>query len=213
MQLFLLRSIAGWFTGLFAWKGFLISTRLSYAIYLTQFPVFFFNVGQTRTAENYGFFRMLVIIYLICNTFRNLISSMFYRFFISVQLQRIILDRSDIGYSHASLRHTFPKHKESSSEEDAHSNVYKIHQSWLKRSLRYPRQTQEDLLFWILYIVCARLSLHWRKTNIGSSFNLPSYTMYMMAKNLFIYYVVNHRHSLFIIIFPSKMIFPFPFIR
>ncbi|XP_043475076.1 O-acyltransferase like protein-like [Leptopilina heterotoma] len=48
-----------WISKLFSWKGFLITTRLSYAIYLTQFPVFFFNVGQTRTAENYGFFRMI----------------------------------------------------------------------------------------------------------------------------------------------------------
>ncbi|XP_063973444.1 O-acyltransferase like protein isoform X1 [Diachasmimorpha longicaudata] len=49
----------GWFSGLFAWRGFLICTRLSYAIYLTQFPVFFFNVGKTRSAEHYEFFRML----------------------------------------------------------------------------------------------------------------------------------------------------------
>ncbi|XP_024941445.1 nose resistant to fluoxetine protein 6 isoform X2 [Cephus cinctus] len=48
-----------WLTRLFAWRGFLVSTRLSYAVYLTQFPVFFYNVGQTRSAEHYEFFRML----------------------------------------------------------------------------------------------------------------------------------------------------------
>ncbi|XP_012283860.1 nose resistant to fluoxetine protein 6 [Orussus abietinus] len=49
----------GLISRIFAWKGFLVSTRLSYAIYLTQFPVFFYNVGQTRSAEYYEFFRML----------------------------------------------------------------------------------------------------------------------------------------------------------
>ncbi|KAK4880106.1 hypothetical protein RN001_008252 [Aquatica leii] len=36
-------------------KLFLVTTRLSYAIYLTQFPIFFYNVGVTRTPENYNF--------------------------------------------------------------------------------------------------------------------------------------------------------------
>ncbi|XP_011502852.1 PREDICTED: nose resistant to fluoxetine protein 6-like [Ceratosolen solmsi marchali] len=50
----------GWLSKVFAWKGFLITTRLSYAIYLTQFPVFFFNVGETRSAEYIGFIRMML---------------------------------------------------------------------------------------------------------------------------------------------------------
>ncbi|XP_033228277.1 O-acyltransferase like protein-like [Belonocnema kinseyi] len=49
----------GWLSKFFSWKGFLITTRLSYAIYLTQFPVFFYNVGQTRAAEHYAFIRIL----------------------------------------------------------------------------------------------------------------------------------------------------------
>ncbi|KAB0797842.1 hypothetical protein PPYR_08835 [Photinus pyralis] len=36
-------------------KFFLITTRLSYSIYLTQFPIFFYNVGTTRNAEYYDF--------------------------------------------------------------------------------------------------------------------------------------------------------------
>lgn len=39
----------------FSWKGFMVTTRLSYAIYLTQFPIFFFNVGRTRHADHYSF--------------------------------------------------------------------------------------------------------------------------------------------------------------
>ncbi|XP_012252676.2 nose resistant to fluoxetine protein 6-like isoform X2 [Athalia rosae] len=50
----------GILTRMFAWRGFLICTRLSYAIYLTQFPVFFYNVGMTRSAEYYGFLRMML---------------------------------------------------------------------------------------------------------------------------------------------------------
>ncbi|XP_076666635.1 nose resistant to fluoxetine protein 6 isoform X1 [Andrena cerasifolii] len=48
----------GWFSRFLAWKGFLITTRLSYAIYLTQFPIYFYNVGNTRSAEHYEFFGM-----------------------------------------------------------------------------------------------------------------------------------------------------------
>lgn len=50
----------GWFSRFLSWKGFLISTRLSYSIYLTQFPVFFYNVGKTRSAEYFDFFKMMV---------------------------------------------------------------------------------------------------------------------------------------------------------
>ncbi|XP_066603638.1 nose resistant to fluoxetine protein 6 [Prorops nasuta] len=56
----------GWLSKLSSWKGFLITTRLSYAIYLTQFPVFFYNVGQTRSAEHYEFFRMNFNLHEMC---------------------------------------------------------------------------------------------------------------------------------------------------
>ncbi|XP_012055335.1 PREDICTED: uncharacterized protein LOC105618403 [Atta cephalotes] len=45
---------------IFSWRGFLVTTRISYAVYLTQFPIFFFNVGQTRTADHYDFLRIMV---------------------------------------------------------------------------------------------------------------------------------------------------------
>lgn len=38
-----------------SWRGFLITTRLSYGIYLTQFPVFFYNVGRRRFAGHFEF--------------------------------------------------------------------------------------------------------------------------------------------------------------
>ncbi|XP_063217541.1 O-acyltransferase like protein-like [Bacillus rossius redtenbacheri] len=47
---------------IFSSRGFLISTRLSYAFYLTQFPVFFYNVGTTRTAEYYTIGKMFEVL-------------------------------------------------------------------------------------------------------------------------------------------------------
>ncbi|XP_076165792.1 nose resistant to fluoxetine protein 6 [Ptiloglossa arizonensis] len=52
------RNTNGWFSKFLTWKGFLITTRLSYAIYLTQFPIYFYNVGKTRSATHYEFFSM-----------------------------------------------------------------------------------------------------------------------------------------------------------
>ncbi|XP_077288289.1 drop dead isoform X2 [Arctopsyche grandis] len=43
----------------FSWRGFLVWTRLSYAVYLTQFPVYFFNIGITRTPQYYDFYGAL----------------------------------------------------------------------------------------------------------------------------------------------------------
>ncbi|XP_005177544.1 O-acyltransferase like protein [Musca domestica] len=40
-------------TDLCSWKGFQVSTKLSYAIYLTQFPAYFFNVGRRRHVHHY----------------------------------------------------------------------------------------------------------------------------------------------------------------
>ncbi|XP_050426584.1 nose resistant to fluoxetine protein 6-like [Adelges cooleyi] len=42
-------------SSLFSWKGFIVCTRLSYTFYLTQFPVFFYNVGRHRTPLEYSF--------------------------------------------------------------------------------------------------------------------------------------------------------------
>ncbi|XP_075155470.1 drop dead [Haematobia irritans] len=40
-------------TRMFSWKGFQVTTKLSYAIYLTQFPAYFFNVGRRRHVHHY----------------------------------------------------------------------------------------------------------------------------------------------------------------
>lgn len=46
---------SGIVSSIFSWKGFMVCTRLSYTFYLTQFPVFFYNVGSNRTALEYSF--------------------------------------------------------------------------------------------------------------------------------------------------------------
>lgn len=48
------------FIELIEWRGFLVCTKLSYGLYLTQFPVFFYNVGRVRTPFHYGFFKIIV---------------------------------------------------------------------------------------------------------------------------------------------------------
>lgn len=48
-------------TSVLEWRGFMIATRLSYAIYLTQYSIFYFNIGSTRTAEHFGLFKTTVI--------------------------------------------------------------------------------------------------------------------------------------------------------
>ncbi|XP_060519002.1 O-acyltransferase like protein-like [Cylas formicarius] len=35
-------------------------TKISYTVYLTQFPVFFYNIGTTRSVQHYGFFTTIL---------------------------------------------------------------------------------------------------------------------------------------------------------
>uniref|UniRef100_A0A1Q3FR05 Nose resistant-to-fluoxetine protein N-terminal domain-containing protein n=2 Tax=Culex tarsalis TaxID=7177 RepID=A0A1Q3FR05_CULTA len=46
---------------LFSWRGFRVTTKISYAIYLTQFPIFFFNVGRVRSATHFNFVSMVLL--------------------------------------------------------------------------------------------------------------------------------------------------------
>jgi len=57
MQLFLtspcLLCPTGLLNRVLSWQGFLVTTRLSYAMYLTQLPLFFYFVGKNRAIHTY----------------------------------------------------------------------------------------------------------------------------------------------------------------
>lgn len=44
----------GAFGRFLCWKGFTVFNRIAYSVYLTQFPIFFYNIGTTRAASSYS---------------------------------------------------------------------------------------------------------------------------------------------------------------
>lgn len=42
---------------IFSWSGFSLWTKISYTVYLTQFPIFFYNVGTMRYSDHYSFWK------------------------------------------------------------------------------------------------------------------------------------------------------------
>lgn len=51
---------AGFVSDILSCRVFLITTRISYGVYLTQFPIFFYNVGTTRHAGYYNLIPTMV---------------------------------------------------------------------------------------------------------------------------------------------------------
>ncbi|KAK9890490.1 hypothetical protein WA026_010571 [Henosepilachna vigintioctopunctata] len=49
----------------FSWPGFSLWTNISYTVYLTQFPIFFYNVGTIKSPEQYSFWRTNINIHEI----------------------------------------------------------------------------------------------------------------------------------------------------
>ncbi|CAO1376055.1 unnamed protein product [Diamesa tonsa] len=47
-------------TDVLSWRGFMVASRLSYSVYLTQFPIYFYNIGSVRNATHFGFFSVLL---------------------------------------------------------------------------------------------------------------------------------------------------------
>ncbi|XP_068083703.1 nose resistant to fluoxetine protein 6 [Anabrus simplex] len=68
-----------------SWSGFLVSTRLSYAIYLTQFPIFFYNVGTTRTVNSYSF----LLLFNFFETVIIVVASVVLTLFIDLPFQNV----------------------------------------------------------------------------------------------------------------------------
>ncbi|XP_060523482.1 nose resistant to fluoxetine protein 6-like isoform X2 [Cylas formicarius] len=53
------RGFGSWFAYILNWKYFEVFTRIAYAVYLVQFPVFFYNVGIRRHVDEYKSYMML----------------------------------------------------------------------------------------------------------------------------------------------------------
>lgn len=120
-------SIIGFLNKLFSWRGFLITTRISYAIYLTQFPIYFYNVGQTRTAEQYEFFSIMVrrlkkveffhflnysfYSYIYKVTWLYVIFFNIFLNFVSDKFKRNNVDYFYVHNSYTAVRFTIPKSK------------------------------------------------------------------------------------------------------
>ncbi|XP_053678565.1 nose resistant to fluoxetine protein 6-like [Anopheles nili] len=72
----------------FSWRGFRVTTRISYAIYLTQFPIFFYNVGRTRTPQHFEFWPAVIFNtneYLVVFLLSFLLTVMFEAPFINIK--------------------------------------------------------------------------------------------------------------------------------
>lgn len=55
--------LADKFVNMLEWRGFLVSTKLSYGIYLVQFAVFHYNIGKVRTSSHFGIIKSVVNIW------------------------------------------------------------------------------------------------------------------------------------------------------
>nr|CAD7205258.1 unnamed protein product [Timema douglasi] len=47
---------SGWLKYALCWRGLTIFSKISYSVYLTQFLGFFYNVGTTRTSQEFTAF-------------------------------------------------------------------------------------------------------------------------------------------------------------
>ncbi|CAG2058219.1 unnamed protein product [Timema podura] len=50
----------GWLNSALCWRGLTTFSKISYSVYLTQFAVFFYNVGTTRTSQEFNAFTSAV---------------------------------------------------------------------------------------------------------------------------------------------------------
>lgn len=51
--------VTGFFGAILAWDKFKYFTKIAYAVYLVQFPLFFFNVGKTKHADEFSISEMV----------------------------------------------------------------------------------------------------------------------------------------------------------
>lgn len=73
--------IVAFISDMLSCRLFLITTRLAYAVYLTQFPIFFYNVGTTRHSGYYHFITSTVNVEYFIGIISFLYLSVFFLLF------------------------------------------------------------------------------------------------------------------------------------
>ncbi|XP_064212162.1 regulator of hypoxia-inducible factor 1 isoform X2 [Tribolium castaneum] len=97
------RDIAGWLGTLFNWKYFQISTKLAYALYLVQFPIFFYNVGLTKHVDEYRTYLQLevveTIVIILCSFLLVLLIEMPFQ-----NIKKVLFDQPKRRDQHQHMR-------------------------------------------------------------------------------------------------------------
>lgn len=55
----------GALNSILSWKGMVFTSRISYSLYLTQFAVFFYNIGTLRSSQEFVLTKAVSSFYLI----------------------------------------------------------------------------------------------------------------------------------------------------
>ena len=66
--------LTDFFHTLLSWRGFIITTKLSYGIYLTQFAVFHYNIGQQRSPQHFSILsivRFFLLLFCFIDNFQH----------------------------------------------------------------------------------------------------------------------------------------------
>ncbi|VEN47799.1 unnamed protein product [Callosobruchus maculatus] len=56
------RNFGNWFGPLLTWRYFIFFTKIAYGVYLTQFPIFFYNIGKTKYVGEYRHYMIMEIL-------------------------------------------------------------------------------------------------------------------------------------------------------
>lgn len=79
------------FTNQFKWRGFIICSKLSYGIYLTQFAVFHYNIGTERSNQHSNIVTILNLNEIACIICASIVLTLLIDYPFS-NLKKIIFD-------------------------------------------------------------------------------------------------------------------------
>ncbi|XP_045467072.1 O-acyltransferase like protein-like isoform X2 [Harmonia axyridis] len=75
----------GFLGGILAWDKFKYFTKISYAVYLVQFPLFFYNIGKTKHADEFSISEM----FQVTETIAIIVISILLTVFIELPFQKL----------------------------------------------------------------------------------------------------------------------------